>query len=98
MPQEVRTTELTKVERETIINFNEGERSAGIYTHNAALKRKLEQLAQDHPDDCHLTKASHDGEAMDYTIPKSWIKIRPPRVPSQAQKEAWRKSLQKTRL
>lgn len=94
----MRTTELTKVERETIINFNEGERTAGVYTHNAALKRKLEQLAQEHPDDCHLTKASHDGEAADYTIPKSWIKIKPPRVQTPAQREACLKALAKRRL
>ena len=32
---------LTMLERETILNFNEAERGASVYTHNLALKRKL---------------------------------------------------------
>ena len=28
----------------------------------------------------------HSGRAVDYTIPKSWIKIVPPRIASEAQK------------
>ena len=36
---------MTRLEQETIINFNEAEATATIYTHNAALCRKLEALA-----------------------------------------------------
>lgn len=32
-------TKLTKHEKETVINFNEAERLASIYTFNASLKR-----------------------------------------------------------
>ena len=35
---------LTSIEKETIINFNEAERTASIYTHNEALKRQLLEL------------------------------------------------------
>ena len=34
-------TKLSKYEKETIINWNEGERLASIYTFNASLKRRL---------------------------------------------------------
>lgn len=79
---------MARYEQETIINFNEEEKTAGIYTHNKPLRRKLESLALDRPEDCRLVRVSHDGRAADYTIPKSWIKIVPPRIASEAQKAA----------
>ena len=77
---------LSLYEQETIITFNEEEGTAGIYTHNKALHRKLEKLVRDRPKDCRLIRMSHDGRATDYMIPKSWIKIAPQRVASEAQK------------
>ena len=71
---------LTLYEQETIINFNEEEKTASVYTHNRALRRKMEQLSEERPDECRLTKTSHDGKAVDYSIPKAWIRIHPPRV------------------
>ena len=32
---------LTKIEKETIVLFNEGEDKANIYTHNAGLKKEV---------------------------------------------------------
>lgn len=71
---------LTRYEQETIINFNEEETTASIYTHNKALRRKLAKLAQDKPGECKLVRTSHDEKAADYTIPKAWIRVHPPRV------------------
>lgn len=79
---------MARYEQETIINFNEEEKTAGIYTHNKMLRQKLAALARDRPEDCRLVKASRSGRAVDYTIPKSWIKIVPPRTASEAQKAA----------
>ena len=67
--------ELAKQERETIIIFNEAEKDADVYTHNDALRQRLERLAQELPSECRLVKTSHDGEAVDYTVPKSWVQI-----------------------
>ena len=86
---------LSLYEQETIISFNEEEKTAGIYTHNKILRQKLAALARDRPEDCRLVKVSHSGRAVDYTIPKSWIKIVPPRTASEAQKEASRKAIEK---
>ena len=36
---------LTRYEKETIINFNEAEATANIYTHNGGLNRQLGALA-----------------------------------------------------
>ncbi len=37
---------LTRYEQETIINYNEGENTASVYTHSKALRRRLEKLAE----------------------------------------------------
>lgn len=71
---------LTRYEQETIINFNEAETTASVYTHNGTLRRRLEQLAQDRPEDCRFVKASHDGKAVEYTIPKKWLRVNPGRI------------------
>ena len=42
---------LTRYEQETIINFNEEEKTASVYTHNGTMRRRLEQLAQERPED-----------------------------------------------
>ena len=90
--------DVTAYEKETIINYNEGEPTASVYTHNRALRRTLDKLAQERPDDCHIDKVSHDGAATDYTVPKMWIKIRPPRIASEAQKVASRAAAEKAKL
>lgn len=71
--------QLSRYEQETIINYNEEEKAASVYTHNKALRRKLETLAVDRPEDCKLIRGSHEGQAVEYSVPKSWIKVRPPR-------------------
>ena len=52
---------MARYEQETIIGFNEEEKSAGIYTHNKVLRQKLEALARDRPEDCRLVKVSRSG-------------------------------------
>lgn len=83
---------LTRYEQETLINFNEGEDTASIYTHNKALRRKLEKLAQERPQECRLYKESHWGQAVEYYIPKSWVKINPSRILSDEQRAAMAQS------
>lgn len=79
---------LSLYEQETIINFNEADSTAIVYTHNRALIRQLDKLAEERPSDCHREKTSHDGKAVDYIIPKAWVKVKPPRIASEAQKAA----------
>ena len=89
---------LSLYEQETIINYNEAEKTAGVYTHNKALRRKLERLSQERPEDCWLEKASHDGQAVDYTIPKAWIKITPSRQLSEAERAQRKAAIKKANL
>ncbi|VYT17496.1 Uncharacterised protein [uncultured Anaerotruncus sp.] len=88
---------LSLYERETVITFNEAEATARIYTYNKALCRKLNQLAQERPEDCTL-KAARENGAVDYLIPKRWVRVRPPRVASEAQKAASREAIKKANL
>ena len=76
---------LNASERETIILFNEAEATAEIDTHNAAMKRRLEAVRRGHPEDIKLTR--HDNYTNTYIFPKKWIKIIPPRIASEKQRE-----------
>lgn len=77
--------QLTNLERETIINFNEAERTASVYTHNEALKRQLLELCQSHPEQVRQTAANVDG-GLTFELPKKWLKVSPPRTLSPAQR------------
>ncbi|MCM1224953.1 MAG: molecular chaperone, partial [Lachnospiraceae bacterium] len=52
---------LSKYEKETIVNFNEGEAEASIYTFNADLKRRLAEFARKYPLLCRLERATPEG-------------------------------------
>lgn len=66
-------------ERETIITYNELEKTASVYTHNRRLRHKLDTLTESHPDDCQLIREDHEGQAKEYQVPRKWIKVSPPR-------------------
>ncbi|MCD7837902.1 MAG: hypothetical protein LUG65_03200 [Clostridiales bacterium] len=82
---------LSKQEQETIITYNEAEATANVYTHNRALRRRLETLANERPEDCNLSRTFPSG-AVEYTVPRQWVKLTPPRVASEAQKAALAKA------
>ena len=63
-------TRLTKIEKETIILFNEGESTASIYTYNVGLKKRLAAFSKKYPDLCCLEKPEHLG-GVSYLIDKS---------------------------
>lgn len=76
---------LTNVERETILSFNEAERTANVYTHNAALQKQLLELCRTHPEQVRQT-AANDWGGLTFELPKKWLKVSPPRVLSPAQR------------
>ena len=47
---------LSKYEKETIINWNEAENLASIYTFNASLKRRLADFSRKYPLLCRLER------------------------------------------
>lgn len=76
---------LTNYEKETVINFNEAESTASVYTCNEALKRQLLELCRSHPEQVRQTADNGRG-GLTFTLPKKWIKVSPPRVLSPAQR------------
>lgn len=68
-------------ERETIINFNEDEAEARVYTFNVALQNSLRKLAEARPEECRLDPDERltVGGAAAFIVPKKWVKVRPPR-------------------
>ena len=68
-------TRLTKIEKETIILFNEGESTASIYTYNAGLKKRLAAFSKKYPNLCQLEKPECMG-GVSYLIDKSRLSIR----------------------
>ena len=75
----------SRLEQETIINFNEAEPTASVYTYNGALRRKLERLAQERPADVKLLR-SMPGGAVEYIIPKKWVKVNASRILTEEQR------------
>ena len=49
---------LSKYEKETIINWNEAENLASIYTFNASLKRRLADFSRKYPLLCRLERST----------------------------------------
>ena len=77
---------LSRIEQETVINFNEAEGTASVYTHNAALKEQLLVLCQSYPEQVRQTADNGRG-GLTFALPKKWLKVTPPRVLSPAQRE-----------
>ncbi len=68
-------TKLKKIEKETIILFNEAEDMANIYTYNASLKKSLEAFSRKYPDLCRLEKPECQG-GVSYLLHKPRLSIR----------------------
>lgn len=66
-------------ERETVIDFNEEEDEASVYTFNKKLIRKLLSLVNLKPDECKIDYRGPE-DSISFVIPKNWIKINPPRT------------------
>ena len=76
---------LPNIERETVINFNEAEQSACVYTCNPALKTQLLELCRTYPEQVRQTAASGWG-GLTFELPKKWLRVVPPRVLTPAQR------------
>lgn len=78
---------LTNKERETVITFNEADKTADVFTYNRKLLGQLSQLASDRPDECKVIYDNPEG-AVCYEVPKKWIKVRASRILSDEQRQA----------
>ena len=72
----------SRLEQETIVNFNEEEAEARVYTFNKSLQTRLQKLTVERPDECQLDpdqRLTGNGAAA-FIVPKTWIKVRPPKA------------------
>lgn len=74
---------LSNYERETIILYNEAEKTAMIDTCNPSLIKRMDKCCTEYAD-CSLVKKDEYGAK--YVCPKKWVKVRPPRQLSDAQR------------
>lgn len=56
-----------------------------MYTHNAALVRKLEAMADSRPDEAKRGRSYPDG-GREYIVPKRWVKVNASRILTEGQK------------
>ena len=68
---------LTKYEQETIINFNNDEQEASIYTASPQMMRKLDALAAAYPE--HYRVVGQTEVSKTYSCEKHLINLRKPR-------------------
>lgn len=80
---------LSRYEQETIINFNEEEPFASVYTHNPKMKKRLLQMARDHPSDCVFETKNQVG-GMTYKVSKKLISLRMPYSEERREKDRQR--------
>ena len=66
---------LSKYEKETIINWNEAESTASIYTFNTDLKRRLAEFSRKYPLLCRLERSTSE-DSVTYVIEKSRRSVR----------------------
>lgn len=71
---------LSKAELETIINYDEEQKTASVYTCRKSLQNKLLKIAEQRPAECKVVNTARDGAAIEFEVPKRWIKVSPPRV------------------
>lgn len=91
------TYSLTAYEQETIINFNEDEKTASVYTYNKALIKKLDNFCLKYPDLYQLVKQEWYGKHLSktYIIPKKYVTIRQPKILSEDTKKKFAANLKK---
>lgn len=77
---------LSKYEQETIINFNEEDDFADVYTHNLRMIQKLERIASEFPEECTFKEKTDHG-AYRFTVSKRLVVIHLPRS------KVWRENM-----
>lgn len=67
---------MTDYERETVINYNDGEDTATVYTCCKKLISKLDRLTKKYPEVCKLKR--QDIYSKTYSLSKQLVKIETP--------------------
>ena len=76
---------LKNFEKETIINYNDDERIANVYTCNTSMMRKMDEKCEKYPDYFKLIK--QDECSKTYECDKKYVSIRSPRIYTEEQRK-----------
>lgn len=84
-------------EQETIINIrpNQVEERVNVYTSMYTTLTQLWKLQEEHPDE--LLVVNDDKYGTEFSVPRKWIKIKPPKKYSEEQKARMAENLAKVR-
>ncbi len=69
---------LTKYEMEIVVNYNDREQAAMVYTRDKSVMRKLDRLVTDYPDSYKMLRQTNIEKT--YSIPKSYVTYHKPRA------------------
>ncbi|MBM6888307.1 hypothetical protein [Pseudoflavonifractor phocaeensis] len=83
-------TGLKKIQKTTIIEFNEKDPRITVTTHNTDLKKRLAAYAEQHPDVCRQTDADPETGCMEFDIEKGRFCFRLTAPYSEERREAAR--------
>lgn len=86
---------LTKYEQATIINYNNEEKLASIFTYDKSLIRKLDKRLTELSD---IKLIRRDEGFAEYSLPKKWIKVSFPRQHSDEQRSEMAKRMRAARM
>lgn len=87
---------LTKVEQETVINFDNSSQTASIYTASPQMMRKLDALAAAYPEHYLITAETEISKT--YSCDKKLITLRKPRKENEAHREWARERMRQRNL
>ena len=82
---------LSKYEQETIILYNADEKNAEVYTADKSVMKRFDSICMEYPDIYKVKKL--DSVSKTYSVPKSYISYRKPRIISTEQREKARKRM-----
>ena len=84
---------LSRLEQETIVNYNAAEQTATVYTRDKAVMRRLDALVRDYPDQYRLVGETDIDKT--YEMPKALINYRKPMCLSEEQRTAARERMRR---
>lgn len=79
---------------ENVIEFLVDQERATVTFSQGRYKTRIGKLAAGHPEDCQIVAENRDGSLCAH-VPVSWVKISPPAMRSEGQREASRRNVLK---
>ena len=83
---------ISKAEQETIITFDEKQKTANVFTYSKKFINLLNNLPPERKTDIKINYKNNDG-SVEFEIPKKWVKISPSRIITEEQRQRYAERL-----